>query len=242
MSLLLNWLQPAERITVRSRPTCYARGLNSNVSLMNTITLQLFDTEDSLAAEISANFAAEDIDLLRQFSGLMTRVKQTALLTRGFAGITNMKWAAGAGMVFTCAPYTNPELYELLHVLRPVMLQEERASFHKMLALLGRRFNDKTFAQHQKALRHIFEEGELSSFMQISVGGQKLLHNSILRLWLNGTQYHSDQEKQDAWKKIENSLTEDNARALAIELVHSRVKALLLLDHMVGLLLSKHDV
>ena len=208
---------------------------------MNTVTLQLFDSEDNVAATISADFESGDLDQLRKFSALMSRVKETALLARGFAGITNMKWAAGAGMVFTCAPYTNPELHELLHVLRPVMLEEESASFHKMLALLGRQFRDKTFAQHQKALRHIFEEGELSSYMQISVGGQKLLHNSILRLWLNGTQYHSDQEKQDVWKSLEASLTENNTRALAIELVHSRVKALLLLDHIVGLVLPKND-
>ena len=208
---------------------------------MNTVTLCLFDSEDNVAATINAEFESEDLAQLRKFSGLMLRVKETALLARGFAGITNMKWAADAGMVFTCAPYTNPELYELLHVLRPVMLEEESASFHKILALLGRRFKDKTFAQHQRALRHIFEEGELSSYMQISVGGQKLLHNSILRLWLNGTQYHSDQEKQDSWKALEAALTESNARALAIELVHSRVKAILLLDHIVGLVLSKHD-
>lgn len=208
---------------------------------MNTVTLRLYDSEDNIAATISATFEDQDIERLRMYAALMIRVKQTALLTRGFAGITNIKWEAGAGMVFTCAPYTNPELYELLHVLRPVMLEEESASFHKTLALLGRRFKDKTFAQHQRVLRHIFEEGELSSYMQISVGGQKLLHNSILRLWLNGKQYHSDQEKREAWAELEKSLTEGNARALAIELVHSRVKALLLLDHLVGLVLSKHD-
>jgi hypothetical protein len=206
-----------------------------------TVTLKLFDKDDNLAATISANFEREDIELLRQFSSLMVRVKETALLSRGFAGITNMKWEAGAGVVFTCASYANAELYELLHVLRPVMLEEERSSFHKTLAVLGRGFRDKTFAQHQKALRHIFEEGELSSYMQISVNGQKLLHNSILRLWLNGTQYHSDHEKKKAWKKLEQSLSEDNARALAMELVHSRVKALLLLNQLVDLVLSKHE-
>jgi len=142
-------------------------------------------------------------------------------------------------MTFTCQPYTNAELYELLHVLRPVMLAEERASFERTLGLLGRRFKDKTFAQHQRSLKHIFEEGELSNYMQISVGDQKLLHNSVLRLWLNGTQYHTDQEKKDAWEKLEKSLNEDNARALAIELVHSRVKALFLLNHIVDLVLSK---
>ena len=232
--------EKTRNLTLSSSRPAKAGGLAKTLGIMNTVTLRLFDSEDNVAATITADFESEDIDQLRKFSNLMSRVKSAALLSRGFAGITNMKWAAGAGMVFTCAPYTNGELYELLHILRPVMLEEENASFHKTLALLSRRFKDKTFAQHQKALRHIFEEGELSSYMQISVGEQKLLHNSILRLWLNGTQYHSDQEKQEAWNKLEKSLTEDNARALAIELVHSRVKALLLLDHLVGLVVSKN--
>lgn len=206
---------------------------------MITVTLQLYDSEDKLAAAVLGEFNEDDITQLRNFASQMSRVKQTLLLARGFSGITNMRWEAGSGMVFTCAPFSNSELSELLHVLRPVMLEEERTSFQRTIALLGRRFKDKTFAQHSRSLRHIFEEGELSLYMQVRVGGQKLLHNSILKLWLNGTQYHSDQEKADAWAKLEKSLTENNARALAIELVHSRVKALLLLDHVVHLVLSK---
>ncbi|MED5617647.1 hypothetical protein [Ideonella sp. BN130291] len=206
---------------------------------MVTVTLTLHDSEGTLAASVTGEFDDDDVDRLRDFATQMTRVKETALLARGFSGITNMKWEAGSGMVFTCAPYSNAELYELLHVLRPVILEEERTSFQKIIALLGRRFKDKTFAHHARSLRHIFEEGELSSYMQVQVGGQKLLHNSILKLWLNGTQYHTDQEKAESWKKLEDSLTENNARALAIELVHSRVKALLLLDHVVQLVLSK---
>jgi len=79
--------------------------------------------------------------------------------------------------------------------------------------------------------------------MQVRVDGQHLFHSSILRLWLNGTQYHTDQEKAEAWRRLEESLTESNARALAIELVHSRVKfkSLLLLDHVVQFVLSKRD-
>jgi len=209
------------------------------LGVMMIVTLTLSDSEDTLAATVSGEFNDQDFQILRNFASQMNRVKEATLLVRGFSGITNMKWEAGAGMTFTCAPYTNAELYELLHVLRPVTLEEERTSFQKIIALLGKRFKDKTFAQHCRALRHIFEEGELSQYMQIQVGGQKLFHNSILRLWLNGTQYHTDQEKAQAWAKLEVALTERNARALAIGQVHSRVKALLLLDHTVNLVLTK---
>ncbi|OIO67880.1 MAG: hypothetical protein AUJ57_10595 [Zetaproteobacteria bacterium CG1_02_53_45] len=57
---------------------------------------------------------------------------------------------------------------------------------------------------------------------------------------LNGTQYHTDTEKALAWKKFENILGSDNAKALVMNQLHSKVKALLLLEHLVSLVLKKH--
>lgn len=60
---------------------------------------------------------------------------------------------------------SNAELYELLHVLRPVMLERERTSFYKTLRLPGRRFADKGFSKYAVHLRRVFEEGVLSGYM-----------------------------------------------------------------------------
>ncbi len=87
----------------------------------------------------------------------------------------------------------------------------------------------------------MFEDGELKSYMQISIDGQPLFDGSLLRMWLNGTQYHTDAEKAAAWKELEGSLKTENARALVMNQLHSRVKALFLLEHIVGLILEKHS-
>lgn len=78
-------------------------------------------------------------------------------------------------------------------------------------------------------------------YMQFSIGSQKLVDNSLLWNWLNGTQYHTDKEKADAWARLEASLTADNARALVISQLHSRVKALFMLLHDVELVIWKSD-
>lgn len=209
------------------------------VSLMKTISLTLRDAEDTVVATISGDFAPEDIVLLRRFTIAMERVRGTALLKRGLPAITNMKWS-GTSMEFSCEPYTDSELFELLHVLRHVILSQETASFEKIIVLLGRRFKSREFGDHIKALLNLFENGELSSYMQISVGGQPLFDSSLLRMWLNGAQYHTDEEKAAAWAKLEGSLETENARALVMNQLHSRVKALFLLEHVVNLVLSKH--
>lgn len=210
----------------------------AGVRLMNNISLTLSDAEDKVAATVTGTFSEDDFVLIQKYVGAMARVRNTELLKQGLPAITNMKWSP-VGMEFSCEPYSDAQLFELLHVVRHVMLSQEPASFKKICALLGRRFADRNFGDHIKALRHLFENGELSSYMQISVGEQPLFDGSLLRMWLNGTQYHTDEEKALAWSKLEGSLTTENARALVMNQLHSRVKALFLLEHVAQLVLSK---
>lgn len=208
---------------------------------MKTVRLSLRNEDDSVAADVEGTFSEEDLSLLRQYARHMERVRATALIQRGMPFISNIEWHVGAPVTFTCPEYTNPELHELLHVLRPLILESEQASFHKVVGLLGRRFQDKTFAAQQKYFRRMFEDGELSMFMQVSLGGQPLLDDSLLRMWLNGTQYHTDADKAAAWEKLEAALTTDNARAIVISQLHSRAKALFLLEHTVNLIVGSNS-
>jgi hypothetical protein len=181
---------------------------------MKQIQLSLNDEVGQLVERITATFELGDLVLFRTFVELMSRVRTCTLLQRGMPAIGNIKWESGSNMTLTSGPYSDAELHELLHVLRPVILQTEASSFHNVAALLGRRFSNKNFGAHLKTLRAVFEHGELSMYMQISVGGQPLFDKSLLRLWLNGEQYHTDAEKAAAWHAIERTLNTENARAL----------------------------
>lgn len=207
------------------------------VTLQN-ISLSLRNEEGHVVNIVNGEFTSDDFQMLNQYIASMSRLRETALVKRGIPMISNMNWSAGNGMSFTCDEYSNPELYELLHVSRHLILESEPASFHKTLALLGRKFADPTYKSHQKYIRKMFEDGELSMYMQISLGGQNLLDESLLKIWLNGTQYHGDTEKAAAWEQLESSLTTKNARAIVSTQLHSRVKAMALLEHDVKLVTS----
>ena len=189
--------------------------------------------------QVSATFTHDDLKLLRSFVELLSRVRKCTLLERGMPSISNIKWENDSGMTLTCAAYTNAELHELLHVLRPVMLQREPASFHNVISLLGRRFSNKKFSGLIKRLRKVFDNGELSLYMQISINDRPLFDKSLLDIWLNGAQYHTDAEKAAAWEAFETSLSTENARALVMSQLHSKVKPLFNLEYIVELILTK---
>lgn len=205
---------------------------------MKTVRLKLADEDGSPLGEIEGAFSDDDLRLLQIYRGHMARVREAGLITRGMPFISNIAWQAGSMMKFACPPFENGELYELLHVLRPVILESEAASFKNVMSLLGHAFKDKMFAGHQKYARRIFEDGELSMYMQFTFNDLKLLDNFLLRIWLNGTQYHTDQEKAEVWAKLETGLTTENARAIVISQLHSRVKGLFILLRDVDLIIG----
>lgn len=208
---------------------------------MPEVSLVLKDEDGTLIEHINGTFEPTEVDLLRRFVGFVDRVRETTLLRRGMPNITNVHFSQDVGLKFTCGAYSDAELHELLHVLRPLILSRENTSFEKVASLLGKRFESDNFRSHLKLQRTVYDHGELKLYMQISLENQALFDDSTLKLWLNGEQYHTDNEKAFAWKEFENALTTENARALVITQLQGKVKALFNLQYIAGLVLEKAD-
>ena len=208
---------------------------------MNQIELSVLAPNGVLKRKISANFDDQEVERLRQFTKLVERLSDASLLRRGMSRISKMNFTPETGFKFTSELPSNAELYELLHLLRPVTLHKESASFNRVLALLARRFEDEYIRDKMKRLRQIYDQGELSLYMQMSVGEHSLFDPKFLDVWLNGTQYHTDSNKAAIWARLENALSSENAMALVNTQLHSKVKALYELQNVVDLVLTKVD-
>ena len=207
---------------------------------MPTIRLEERSNDGAILDTLSGDVSELDWKILTKFLSHLDRVKECSLIRRGIPGITGMKWEAGE-MKFNAGTYSNAELHELLHVLRPLILHKEFASFGVVRSILGRCFKSKRLSARLKELQHIFDHGQLAAYMQVSVGAQPLFDSSLLRTWLNGTQYHTEEEKAAAWGEIEANLTTENARAIIINQLKDRVLALVLLGEMARAIISESE-
>lgn len=216
-----------------------AEWLLENCRNMNLVKLSLKYEDGTIDEVIIGDFSTSDIELLHRFVRLVDRTRESTLLRNGLPSITNISWTAENGMKFTCLPYANSELHELLHVLRPLILQKESTSFQSVAGLLGKKFSNAHFRNHIKFLRTIFEDGELKAYMQICLGDQPLFDDSTLKLWLNAEQYHVDDEKAEKWQEFEQSLNTENTRALVINQLQAKVKAIFGIEYIANLILEK---
>lgn len=206
---------------------------------MTEVSLALNSESGDLIETVSATFDSSEIDVLLRYVEFVDRVRSSTLLQHGMPSITNISWNTEEGMKFTCPSYDDNDLYALLHVLRPLILSKEATSFERVAGILGKRFKSESFRSHLKLQRTIFEDGELKLFMQISMNDQPLLADSTLKLWLNGEQYHTDEEKEATWREIKRALTVENTRALVITQLQAKVKALFNLQYIARLVLEK---
>lgn len=206
---------------------------------MPEIKLLLSDPGPPVVNEVViGQFSDQEMERFKSFVQYVARVRDSTILQSGLPAITNMSWNANEGMKFSCPPVANADLHELLHVLRPLILQREHCSFHNIASIFGAKFENVLIRSQLKELRRFFENGELSFYMQIHVGDTPLLSDNTLKLWLNGEEYHTDLDKAQAWKGLEESLNVENTRAIVISLIQSKVKALFRLEYLVNLVIT----
>ena len=193
---------------------------------MKHIRLELHNKENSIdIVNMNIEFTSEELVLLRQYVEMVARLETSVLLQRGMTGFEGLKFDENGLSIRSgiCSP---PELYELLHLLRPVALERESASFVKVVKLFEERFVNNIFSKFLHLNKHIFMHGEMSLYMQISVGERQLFADSLLRTWLNGTQYHTDANKAENWAALEAVLGESNAQAVIMSQLHGKVIAI----------------
>lgn len=178
--------------------------------------------------------------ILESFINYLERLKEAAIYRRGIPGIERMVWENGE-QKFIGNPYSNSELYELPHLLRPLILHNEPASFSSVRAILGRCFRDKALAAELKEIQFIFDHGQFAQFMQIQIGEQKLFDETLLRTWLNGTQYHTDIEKAASWQDFKRSLSDESTRVLLINQLRDKVNALMIIAQIVRAVVGDRD-
>ena len=90
---------------------------------MKTVHLSLtIDEDKAVQVQAQGSFEDEELARLAQYVDLMVRVRTCTLLQRGIQGLSHLSFDS-SGLRIEATPWPKGELYELLHVLRPVTLE-----------------------------------------------------------------------------------------------------------------------
>ena len=209
---------------------------------MKTVKLLARSEEDETVEQpIELSFEDAEIEKLRLFMRNFERFKDADLIQKGIPELKNMGWDKDQGLSFEFTEFDYKDVYELLHLARPFFLAQEPASFERTCGILGKRGKGTVLTGTLKMIRLVYEKGEYQSLFQVTLDGARLFHESTLKAWLNGMEYHQDSDKREQIEKLEAALSKEAASGIFVSQLSGRVHAIFEFAHIIGLIIHRID-
>ncbi len=183
-------------------------------------------------------FDEDEIKKLTLFNTNFLKLQQSDFIINGLPFLKKLSFTSEAGMQFEFTEYDYKNIYAFLHLARPFFLFKEPASFKKTLGIFGKKSKKTKFRKHIKYIGSLYDKGIYQPYFQISIGSAKLFHDDIIMNWLNGEEYHQDNDKSAKVEELKNDLGEDTAKSVFATQLSGRIEAIFLLHNLVELSLK----
>ncbi|MFZ7128620.1 MAG: hypothetical protein ACOWWM_20900 [Desulfobacterales bacterium] len=184
---------------------------------------------------IELQFDEKDLNVLKLYKSNYDRLLSAKLIREGLPTFINLSWSATNGATYKFSEFSYQDVYELLHLARPLFLSREPASFDKTCAVFGKSGVNTSITNHIKYIRWLYKNGEYKSLFQVEIDDIPLFSDKTLMYWLNGVEYHQDNEKRDTYAMLENALGVETTRAIFVSQLSGRIKSVHMLAHLVNL-------
>lgn len=196
---------------------------------MKILKLKVTSQDKMQNEEIQLEFDNFETEMLEKFLSNCDRLQSAQLLQNKFPFIKKIQWNNKEGMTFDILDFEYSHLCEFLHLVRPIFLSKEPASFEKIQAILGKKSKKTLLAKHLKYLRETYQNGDYKPRFQISVDDIPLFDNKTVQLWLNGIEYHQDTEKAEKVEELQKALTEKSIQGIFVSQLSGRIRATFML-------------
>ena len=168
--------------------------MKGNVPLPFDITIKKLS--DGSEEHCAGTIADSDWALLQQFRQYADDLRETKWVRAGLDTHFSIDGQGAETKVeFRNRPST-AFIAELLHKLRPLVLENEATHYPRMNKMLRRYFDNQYLRDRLDIERRIYQHGRFRLYAQIGAGSLPLFDAGTYLLWLNAFEYHRDAKKQ----------------------------------------------
>lgn len=189
-------------------------------------------------AEIRGEFSDEEHATLRAFLQQYEDLVQSRPFQERFP--CHIEVEASQGELRVSVELPSPDdLAILLHRLRPFILENEPASFARVSGLLKKhgRANPHVL-QLLRDRQKLYNGQDMQQQIKIRVNDIILNSESMMREWLNSTEYHRDPDRRRAVEGLLQGLPNDLYRGVMVCLLVEKVKAIQSVASLAALMLG----
>lgn len=199
-----------------------------------------FEDENNNKEEVLFSFNDIELEIINKFIENCKRLSQAKLIRTGLPSF-NIKWDRETGFKIQCTKYQYDHICELLHLLRPLILSSERASFDKIKATMGKKSANTILSKYMKVIGDVYKDGLYKRYVQISIKNIPLFQRETVNKWLNGIEYHQDKDKAEMVNKIKTALSDDDANSFFIAQLWGQIYAIFMLQDLLLHIIKKKE-
>lgn len=203
--------------------------------------LKLRTSEGGEAEIIPIQLEESEWDRLEEFVRLVQRAESSQMVQQGRGLQLRVTWEQEDGLRMSSQLPPESEISEFLHLLRPLILQNERASFLNTAALLGRRIDNSSVRDLLKAARRRFLTESNQELFRISSNETTLNSEEALKLWLNSYEYHTDADKRQRLDALHHVMPLESSRVFFLQLLVEKLQAAQVVAAFIQVLMGERE-
>jgi hypothetical protein len=199
------------------------------------------DEKDSVTAE----FSEDEVECLRAYSRYVDELIAVKLVQDGVPCSVKLDYKEGEGTTVTSELPPDEDVVVLLHRLRPLILNNEHASFNRVTGILGKRIGEPLVRGAVKSQREIYDGRamqrqivvrSMAKDVEIIINSEKALF-----VWLNAYEYHRDQNKKREIDRYHQLMPLDHSKAFFLMLLSDKIRAIAAIARFVNIILGKGE-
>jgi hypothetical protein len=163
--------------------------------MTRTFCVTVETATESACAE--GEFTEQDLAVLERYLAQVEQLVAIRSVREGLPCDLSMSFdIQKLGGSFTAQLPDDDTLATVLHRLRPLILQREAASFVNACAVLGRHVKERSVRTILREKRDLFENSDRAQTWTVSANNVRINAENVLQDWLNGVEYHTDEERR----------------------------------------------
>jgi hypothetical protein len=212
---------------------------------MRKVRFTLRERSSNNEASVIAEFSDDEVRHLRAFRTYVNDLLSVKLVKDGVACAVNVDYKEGLGTTVTSQLPPSEEIMAMLHRLRPLILNDEHASFNRVCGIIGARIDEPILRRALKRQRQIYDGRSMQKqiIVTATADNSEMVINSekALFAWLNAYEYHRDEDKRKEIDRFHQLLPLDHSKAFFLMLITNKIRAIETLARLVDLILGEAD-
>jgi hypothetical protein len=167
--------------------------------------------------------------VLLRFLKFSNDLAEAEYVRAGMPFVASFQWSDIDGLTGPPLPPAI-QIRELLHLLRPFVLEKEPTSMPRVCGILSRAFDHPYIRGKIKHARDTFLGRTSQTYYQMSIDDLVINSEQALQLWLNAFEYHRDEDKAEHFKKLHQTFPPEISKGFFLDLLADKVDSILWLS------------